>query len=143
MRISFAGIPHVGPGPEQPSYRWWALSSTSLGALLSSLTSGTLVIALPEILRELHTDLFSLLWIVVGYTLVVTAFVLNAGRVGDMVGRARTYTLGFLVFTVASVLCGLSANATELIACRVLQGIGGAMLMANATAIVTERLPPP
>ena len=141
MRISFAGIPHVGPGPEQPSYRWWALSSTSLGALLSSLTSGTLVIALPEILRELHTDLFSLLWIVVGYTLVVTAFVLNAGRVGDMVGRARTYTLGFLVFTVASVLCGLSANATELIACRVLQGIGGAMLMANATAIVTDAFP--
>ncbi len=140
-RAALPAIPHLGPAPGQPSYRWWALSSTSLGALLSSLTSGTLVIALPDILRTLHTDLFSLLWIVVGYTLVATALVLNAGRIGDMVGRVRTYTLGFAVFTVASVLCALSSNAPELIAWRVLQGVGGAMLMANSTAIVTDAFP--
>lgn len=66
--------------PATPAYRWWLLFVTSIGALLASLNSGTLVIALPEILRDLHTDLFSLLWIVVGYTLVVTVLVLNAGR---------------------------------------------------------------
>ena len=82
-----------------PSYRWWVLFVTSIGALLSSLTSGTLVIALPDILRDLHTDLFALLWIVVGYTLVATVLVLNAGRLADMFGRARTYTLGFAIFT--------------------------------------------
>ena len=134
-------LPHLGPAPDDPAYRWWALSVTSLGALLSSLTSGTLVIALPDILRDLRTDLFSLLWIVVGYTLVATALVLNAGRIADMVGRVRTYTLGFAVFTVASGLCALAGNATELIAWRVLQGVGGAMLMANSTAIVTDAFP--
>ena len=75
---------------------------------MASLTAGTLVIALPEILRELHTDIFSLLWIVVGYTLVATVLVLNAGRVADMVGRARSYTLGFVIFTVASILCAVA-----------------------------------
>ena len=79
-----------------PSYRWWVLLVTSIGALMASLTSGTLIIALPEILRDLHTDIFSLLWIVVGYTLVATVLVLNAGRLADMVGRARSYTLGFV-----------------------------------------------
>ncbi len=78
--------------PDAPSYRWWLLGVTSLGALLASLTSGTLVIALPDILRDLHTDLFALLWIVVGYTLVVTVLVLNAGRLADMFGRARRPT---------------------------------------------------
>src|SRR3954451_13104474 len=98
-----------------PAYRWWVLAVTSVGALLASLTSGTLVIALPDILRDLHTDLFALLWIVVGYTLVSTAFVLNAGRLADMVGRARSYTAGFIIFTLASVLAALSPNAALLI----------------------------
>ncbi|HEX8024689.1 MAG TPA: hypothetical protein VF484_00645, partial [Candidatus Limnocylindrales bacterium] len=66
--------------PNGSSYRWWLLLVTSVAALLASLNSGTLVIALPDILRDLHTDLFSLLWIVVGYTLVISVLVLNAGR---------------------------------------------------------------
>jgi EmrB/QacA subfamily drug resistance transporter len=124
-----------------PSYRWWVLGVTSVGALLASLTSGTLVIALPDILRDLHTDLFALLWIVVGYTLVSTAFVLNAGRLADMVGRAKSYTTGFIVFTIASVFAALAPNAALLIAARVLQGIGGALLMANSAALVTDAFP--
>src|SRR5581483_3270247 len=68
-------------GETDDSYRWWVLAVTSIGALLASLTSGTLVIALPDILRDLHTDLFALMWIVVGYTLVATVLVLNAGRI--------------------------------------------------------------
>ncbi|HEX8939190.1 MAG TPA: MFS transporter [Candidatus Limnocylindrales bacterium] len=127
--------------PTRPSYRWWVLTVTSLGALLASLTSGTLIIALPDILRELHTDLFALLWIVVGYTLVATVLVLNAGRVADMIGRARSYTIGFVVFTAASALCGVAGDATQLIAWRLLQGLGGALMMGNSAALVTDAFP--
>ncbi len=129
--------------PASESYRWWVLLVTSIGALMASLTSGTLIIALPEILRDLHTDIFSLLWIVVGYTLVATVLVLNAGRVADMVGRARSYTLGFVIFTIASILCALAPDAPQLIAWRLVQGVGGALLMANATALVTDAFPRP
>ena len=127
--------------PEHENYRWWVLVVTSIGALMASLTSGTLIIALPDILRDLHTDIFSLLWIVVGYTLVATVLVLNAGRVADMVGRARSYTLGFVIFTVASILCALAPDAKQLILWRLVQGVGGALLMANATALVTDAFP--
>jgi len=127
--------------PALPSYRWWVLVVTSIGALMASLTGGTLIIALPEILRDLHTDIFSLLWIVVGYTLVATVLVLNAGRVADMVGRARSYTLGFVIFTLASILCALAPDANQLILWRLVQGVGGALLMANATALVTDAFP--
>ena len=127
--------------PDHESYRWWVLVVTSIGALMASLTSGTLIIALPDILRDLHTDIFSLLWIVVGYTLVATVLVLNAGRVADMVGRARSYTLGFVIFTLASILCALAPDAKQLILWRLVQGVGGALLMANATALVTDAFP--
>jgi EmrB/QacA subfamily drug resistance transporter len=122
-------------------YRFWVLAVTSIGALLASLTSGTLVIALPDILRDLHTDLFALMWIVVGYTLVVTVLVLNAGRLADMFGRARTYTLGFALFTLASIGCALAADSLQLILGRVLQGVGGAFLMANSAALVADAFP--
>jgi EmrB/QacA subfamily drug resistance transporter len=127
--------------PAAPSYRWWVLGVTSVGALMASLTGGTLIIALPDILRDLHTDIFSLLWIVVGYTLVATVLVLNAGRLADMAGRARSYTLGFVIFTGASILCAVAPNAGMLILWRLAQGVGGALLMANATALVTDAFP--
>src|SRR6478672_8528208 len=117
---------HAVPGETRDDYRWVVLAVTSVGALLASLTSGTLVIALPDILRDLHTDLFSLLWIVVGYTLVATVLVLNAGRIADRVGRARSYTAGFAIFTVASVACALAPSSLTLIAARAIQGVGGA-----------------
>jgi EmrB/QacA subfamily drug resistance transporter len=129
------------PDPANEDYRWWVLAVTSIGALLASLTSGTLVIALPEILRDLQTDLFTLLLIVVGYTLVTTVLVLNAGRVADMVGRERSYTAGFAIFTVASVLCAVSPGAGFLVLARIIQGIGGAFLMANSAALVTDAFP--
>ena len=101
--------PHTA-GETTDNYRWWVLVVTSIGALIASLTAGTLVIALPDILRDLHTDLFALMWIVVGYTLVATVLVLNAGRIADMFGRARTYTIGFAIFTLASVFCAVAAD---------------------------------
>jgi EmrB/QacA subfamily drug resistance transporter len=140
-----APMPASPPGrlvdPASPTYRWWLLLVTSLGALLASMTSGTLVIALPDILRDLHTDLFALLWIVVGYTLVVTVLVLNAGRVADRFGRARTFTLGLAFFTIASAFCAIAPDAPTLIACRIAQGIGGALMFANSAALVTDAFP--
>jgi EmrB/QacA subfamily drug resistance transporter len=124
--------------PDSPAYPWWLLLVTSLGALLASLTSGTLVIALPDILRDLHTDLFALLWIVVGYTLVVTVLVLNAGRLADRYGRARTFTLGMAIFTAASAFCGVAPDALTLIGGRIVQGIGGAFMFANSAALVAD-----
>jgi EmrB/QacA subfamily drug resistance transporter len=132
---------HAIVGETRDNYRWVVLAVTSVGALLASLTSGTLVIALPEILRDLDTDLFTLLWIVVGYTLSATVLVLNAGRIADQVGRARSYTAGFALFTVASVACALAPNAFLLIVARLIQGIGGAFLMANSAALVTDAFP--
>jgi EmrB/QacA subfamily drug resistance transporter len=128
-------------GETADPYRWWVLFVTSIGALIASLTSGTLVIALPDILRDLHTDLFALMWIVVGYTLVATVLVLNAGRIADMFGRARTYTIGFAIFTVASVFCAVAADPLQLIGGRIVQGVGGAFLMANSAALVTDAFP--
>lgn len=132
---------HAQPGETADSYRWVVLAVTSIGALLASLTSGTLVIALPDILRDLQTDLFALLWIVIGYTLAATVLVLNAGRIADQVGRARSYTFGFALFTVASVACALAPSALPLIVARIVQGIGGAFLMANSAALVTDAFP--
>ena len=132
---------HEVAGETGDTYRWVVLGVTSVGALLAALTSGTLVIALPEILRDLHTDLFTLMWIVVGYTLAATVLVLNAGRIADQVGRARSYTAGFALFTVASVACALAPTAFLLIVARLIQGIGGAFLMANSAALVTDAFP--
>jgi len=129
------------PGETRDAYRWVVLAITSLGALLASLTSGTLIIALPDVLRDLHTNLFALLWIVVGYTLVATVLVLNAGRIADQLGRARSYTAGFGVFTVASIGCALAPTDILLIGGRILQGVGGALIMANSTALVTDAFP--
>ena len=120
------------------SYRWWLLTVTSIGALLASVSSGSLVIALPAILRDLHTDLFAVMWIIVGYTLVLTVLVLNAGRVADRFGRARTFTLGCAGFTVASVFCALAPNAEGLIAGRIAQGVGAAFMFGNSSALVTD-----
>jgi len=127
--------------PASPNYRWWLLAVTSLGALLASLTSGTLVIALPDILRDLHTDLFALLWIVVGYTVVTTVLVLNAGKLADRFGRARMFIIGVGIFTAASVGCALAPDPTLLILGRVIQGVGGAFMFATSSALVTDAFP--
>src|SRR5689334_16610963 len=80
------------------SYKWWALSCTSLGTLLATLNSGTLIIALPVLLRELHTSLITLVWVLLSYMLAQTVLVLTAGRLADMFGRKNLYVFGFALF---------------------------------------------
>src|SRR4051812_35251415 len=124
-----------------PHYKWWVLSCTSLGMLLATINSGTLIIALPDLERELHTTLLQLVWVILVYMIVSTVLVLTAGRLSDLFGRKTAYVLGFLVFALASLGAGFASSGTELIVWRILQGIGGAFLFANAAALVTDAFP--
>jgi EmrB/QacA subfamily drug resistance transporter len=122
-------------------YRWWALSCTSLGMLLAATNSGTLIIALPDLERSLHTSLLALVWVILAYLIAATVLVLMAGRLSDLFGRKRAYVGGFVLFALASLGAGFSPDATSLIVWRVLQGIGSAFLFANAAALVTDAFP--
>lgn len=119
-------------------YRWSALSCTSLGALLATINTGTLIIALPELARSLETSVFSLVWVLLSYMLAQTALVLMVGRFADMVGRKKLYVGGFALFTAVSFFAGFATEAWQLILARTLMGIGGAFIMANSSVIVTD-----
>ncbi len=124
-----------------PNYKWWALSTTSLGMLLATINSGTLIIALPDLERSLHTTLLELVWVILAYMITSTVLVLTAGRLSDLFGRKRAYVGGLVIFALASIGAGFAGSGTELIVWRVVQGIGGALLFANTAAIVTDSFP--
>src|SRR5437763_5701004 len=123
------------------NYKWWALSCTSLGVLLATINSGTLIIALPDLERELHTSLLALVWVILAYMIASTVLVLTAGRLSDLFGRKRAYVAGFIVFALASLGAGFAADGTQLILWRIVQGVGAAFLFANASALVTDAFP--
>jgi EmrB/QacA subfamily drug resistance transporter len=123
------------------NYKWWVLTCTSLGMLLATVNSGTLIIALPDLERSLHTTLLQLVWVILVYMIVSTVLVLTAGRLSDVFGRKHAYVLGFLVFSLASLGAGFAGSGTQLIGWRILQGVGGAFLFANAAALVTDAFP--
>src|SRR5438067_9403257 len=114
----------MGVAAEHRHYKWWALSCTSVGMLLATINSGTLIIALPDLERSLHTSLLSLVWVILAYMIASTVLVLTAGRLSDLFGRKRAYVLGFVIFGLASLGAGFSANGTELILWRIVQGVG-------------------
>jgi MFS family permease len=129
-----------------------ALSVTTVGILAATLNSSILLISLPAIFKGLGLDPLApanisyLLWMLMGFLLVTAVLVVTFGRLGDQYGRARLFNLGFLIFTIASVGCALvpnsgAAGALEIIVLRVVQGVGGAMVMANSTAIITDAFP--
>ncbi len=132
--------------------KWIALSNTTLGVLLVSMNSSILLIALPDIFKGIKVDPLApgntslLLWMIMGFMLVTAVLVVSFGRLGDMYGRVRLYNAGFAVFTIFSVLLSITwqtgaAAAWWLIIMRILQGVGGAMLMANSSAILTDAFP--
>ena len=126
---------------DHPHYKWWALSCTSVGMLLAATNSGTLIIALPDLERALHTTLLGLVWVILAYMIASTVLVLTAGRLSDLFGRKKAYVGGFLVFSLASLGAGFAADGTQLILWRIVQGIGAAFLFANAAALVTDAFP--
>jgi MFS family permease len=134
-------------------YKWIALSNTTLGILLATINGSILLIALPDIFQGIRLNPLSpsntpyFLWILTGFLLVTSVLVVSFGRVGDIFGRVRMFTLGFAIFTVFSILLSLTwmtgvPGALWLITMRVGQGVGGAFLFANSNAILTDAFPP-
>ncbi len=133
-------------------YKWIALSNCTLAVLLATLDVSITIIAMPDIFRGIHLDplvpgnSFYLLWMILGYMIVGSVLIVSLGRLGDMFGRVRIYNLGFVIYTVASVVLTVdwltgTAGADYLIVFRIVQGIGGACLLANAAAIITDAFP--
>jgi len=131
----------LGVAADHDHYKWWALSCTSLGMLLATTNSGTLIIALPELERALGTSLLALVWVILAYMIASTVLVLTCGRLSDLFGRKRAYVAGFVVFALASLGAGFAADGTQLILWRILQGVGAAFLFANSSALVTDAFP--
>lgn len=125
-----------------PNYRWFVLATVSIGTFMSTLDSSIVNVALPTISGQLHSDLSTLQWVVTSYLLTISSLLPVFGRTADLIGRKKIYSLGFLIFTLGSVLCGLAHNIWFLVATRVLQAVGASMLMSNSAAIVTAIFPP-
>ena len=135
-----------------PHYKWVALSNTTLGVLLATIDGSIVLIAMPAIFRGIHLDplepgnSFYLLWMILGFLVVSSVLVVSLGRLGDQFGRVRMYNLGFVVYTVASLLLTIDwlqgrAGADWLISFRIVQGVGAAFLVANSVAILTDAFP--
>jgi MFS family permease len=138
--------------PVSDRYKWTALSNTTLGVFMAMLDSSIVIISLPAIFRGIHlnpllpANIGYLLWMLMGYLVVTAVLVVTFGRIGDIFGRVRMYNLGFAIFTGASIALSLTPftgpqGAMWLILWRIVQGIGGALLMANSMAILTDAFP--
>src|SRR2546430_7824037 len=137
---------------DHPRYKWVALSNTTLGMLLVTVNSWIVIISLPAIFNGIPLDplapgnVGSLLWMIMGFLLVSAVLVVALGRLGDMYGRVKLYNLGFVIFALASVALSVdpfhaARGALWLIGWRVVQAVGGAMVFANSTAILTDAFP--
>ncbi|MGC1285919.1 MAG: MFS transporter, partial [Streptosporangiaceae bacterium] len=133
-------------------YKWIALSNTTIGMLMATINASIMLIALPDIFRGIGVNPLQpgntslLLWLIMGYLVVTAVLVVSFGRLGDMFGRVRMFNLGFALFALFSIMLSLTwlhgtAAAWWLICIRILQGVGGAMLMANSSAILTDAFP--
>lgn len=136
----------------KPHYKWIVLSNTTLGVLMATINASILLIALPDIFRVVGINALApgntslLLWLIMGYMVVTAVLVVSFGRLGDMYGRVKMYNAGFAIFTVFSILLAVTwmqgtPAVMWLIIMRILQGVGGAMLMANSNAIITDAFP--
>ena len=134
------------------NYKWIALSNTTVGVLMATINSSIMLISLPTIFRGiginplLPSETGNLLWLLLGYMVVTSTLLVTLGRLSDMVGRVKMYNLGFAIFTLGSILLAITPGsgnqaATELLIFRLVQGVGGAFLFANSTAILIDAFP--
>ena len=141
-----AGEPGTAADPRGEGYKWTALSNTTIGVLLATIDASIMLIAMPDIFRGIGLNplapgnSFYLLWMILGFLVVSSVLVVSLGRLGDMYGRVRMYNLGFVIYTLASLLLTIDpmhgkSGALWLIVGRILQGIGAAFLIANSGAI--------
>lgn len=147
-----ASSAHTVADEHGPHYKWIALSNTTLGMLIATINSSIVLIALPDIFRGINLNPLEsgntsyLLWLMMGFLVVTAVLVVSFGRLGDMYGRARMYNMGFAIFTISSVFLAITwfdgaPAAIWLIVWRIIQGVGGAFLMANSSAILTDAFP--
>ncbi len=119
-------------------YKWVVLTVTTVGIFMATLDSSILVVGLPQVVVALNTNLVVGVWFITIYRLMITVLLVGIGRIADLYGRVRLYNLGFAIFTVGSLLSGLSITAEELLGFRLVQGVGAALLFVNSVAIVTD-----
>jgi EmrB/QacA subfamily drug resistance transporter len=124
-----------------PYYRWLIFSVTVMGTFMAVLDSSIVNVALPLIAASFGVELTAVQWVVTAYLLVISSLLPLFGKIGDMYGRRKIYLLGFVIFTIGSLLCSLSSSIWFLVASRVLQAIGASMLMSNSPAIVSVTFP--
>ncbi|HMJ42469.1 MAG TPA: MFS transporter [Pseudolabrys sp.] len=140
MKTIIAGHDEAAAGNAAPSIRW-ALASLSLSMLLSSLGTSIVNVGLPVLAQAFNASFQEVQWIVVAYLLAITTLIVSVGRLGDIIGRRRLLLAGILLFTAASVLCGVAPTLWLLIAARAAQGLGAAIMMALTMAFVGETVP--
>ena len=139
--------------PLGPRYKWVALTNTTAGVLLATIDASIMIIAMPDIFRGIKLNPLVpgnstyLLWMILGYLVTSSVLVVSVGRLGDLFGRVRMYNLGFVIYTIASLLLTIDwmtgrAGAMWLLVFRIVQGIGGAFLVGNSGAILTDAFPP-
>jgi EmrB/QacA subfamily drug resistance transporter len=121
--------------------KWWILTAVACGSFMATLDSSIVNIALPTLTVQLSASLTQVKWVVIIYLLTITCFLLPFGRISDQFGRKRIFQTGFWVFTLGSILCSFAPSLSWLVAARMVQGLGAAMLMANGPAIITANFP--
>ncbi|MGI0068268.1 MAG: MFS transporter, partial [Thermoplasmata archaeon] len=122
-------------------YKWKAFSVLSVGTLMAAVDGTIVLLALVPIAQDLQSSYVTIIWVVIAYLLATTALVLSLGRISDIYGRKRMYNLGFVVFALGSALSGFAGSGLQLVGFRALQGVGAALLTANAFAILSEAFP--
>jgi EmrB/QacA subfamily drug resistance transporter len=137
-------VPPAGPAPPSPtkSAPGLVLFIVVLGTLMASVDSTIVLLAFPTIAGDLHAGLATIIWVILIYLLLTAILTTQFGRIGDMVGRNRAYNFGFVVFTIGSALCGFASRASDLVAFRAIQAVGGALLIATGTALISEHFAP-
>jgi EmrB/QacA subfamily drug resistance transporter len=142
--MTFPGTEQNSPartGDERPRRTGLATMVIMAGVLMTAVDTTIVVLALPEIQRSLHVALSAVIWVIISFLLVITLLATQVGRLGDMFGRVRMYETGFAVFVVGSLLCALAWDEVSIIVFRVVQGIGGALIMANSGAVIADLYP--
>ncbi len=122
--------------------KWWTLAAVAVGLFMIMLDNTVVNVALPSMRRSLHLSLSQLEWVVAGYALTFAAFMLTGGKLADLLGRRRIFMVGIVIFTGASLACGLASSGGFLIGARVVQGLGGALINPATLSIITATFPP-
>jgi EmrB/QacA subfamily drug resistance transporter len=122
--------------------KWWTLGAVAVGLFMIMLDNTVVNVAVPSIQRDLDVGLSELQWIVTGYALSFAALMLTGGKLADMLGRRRIFVIGIVIFTIASLFCGLAESGESLIAWRIVQGVGAALMNPATLAIISATFPP-